>query len=357
MFENLQKLLTNKKIIRHYVERHNREQDDLGPLAVEFHWTSACNYDCIHCSYGSRRQDKGRLSEGMLYNTIAELAELGTKAVYLSGGGEPTTLPKWNLLAETILDSNIDVALITNGVLINELQLELIRKMNYIAVSIYSTNKQSYGLITGADKFEQQFNLPKLIKSKPFRCIVGARCVINSTNYQDIISIYTQAINAQFDYIIFIPAIDYEKRGVALTFEELEYVQRLIRRHVGEIDSSRTNLESVLKNGVKHYEPSNYRNTMMNTSQCEILSLRTNAFINYDGGVYICQPHIGNKDYCIGNLYEKPFKQIWNSARHKDVLCRLHHIFARGECSYCRGIGFNIEIDSFKNNLLKDDFL
>lgn len=357
MFESLQRLLTNEKIIRHYVERHNKNEDNLGPLAVEFHWTSACNYDCTHCSYGSRRQDRGRLSEEIISSTISDLASLGTRAVYLSGGGEPTTLQKWDLFAEKILDSDIDIALITNGVLINESQLELIRKMNYIAVSVYSTDKQYYNLITGANKFEQQFSLPGLIKSKPYKCVVGARCVINSTNYRDIISIYAQAIESQFDYIIFIPAVDYEKRGVALTFEELEYVRYLIQSRIDEIDTDRTNLESVLRKGIKHYEPTDYRNNMLDTSKCEILSLRTNAFINYDGGVYLCQPHIGNKNYCIGNLNEKTFKQIWNSTKHKDILSKLHYSFASGECAYCRGIGFNMEIDSFKNKLPKDDFV
>jgi radical SAM protein with 4Fe4S-binding SPASM domain len=357
MFENLQKLLNNEKIIYHYIDRYNKNENELGPLAVEFHWTSACNYDCMHCSYGSRRQDKGKLTEEIVENTIADLIELGTKAVYLSGGGEPITFPKWDQFSKQMLDNNIDLALITNAVLINEQQLELVRQMNYIAISIYSIDEEGYKIITGSNKFDEQFTLPQKIKSKPYRSVVGARCVINSTNYMDIIAIYEKAIISQFDYVIFIPAVDYESRGIVLTEEQLNSVKKLIKSSLHKIDNSRTNLQSVAEKGIQHYEPSDYRKDMQDSSKCDILSFRTNAFINYDGGVYLCQPHIGNQEYCIGNLNDATFKEIWNSSRHVEVIEKLDRYFSNGKCMYCRGIGFNKTIDKFKNNLLHDDFI
>lgn len=137
----------------------------------------------MHCSYGQRRQNKSRLSHEIITQTISDLKALGTKAIYLSGGGEPTTLSKWDHYAKSMLDRGFELALVTNSVAIKPEHYELLRGFNYIAVSVYSTKEEQYKAIVGANHFEGQFSLPKKLKTPESSLIVGARCVINPINY------------------------------------------------------------------------------------------------------------------------------------------------------------------------------
>lgn len=80
------------------------------------------------------------------------------------------------------------------------------------------------------------------------------------------------------------------------------------------------------------------------------INIRANAFVNYCGGVWLCQPHIGDQRYCIGNLNEQRFANIWNSLRHKKVIASLNGAFATGACRNCRSIAFNQAADRYEND-------
>lgn len=349
---NLATLLDSNKIIPHY--ESIREKifngggdilNSLPPIAAEFHWCASCNYNCVHCSYGQRRQNKSRLSPEVITQTIKDLSSLGTKAAYISGGGEPTTLSKWHNYAQMMLDSQMEVALITNSVAIKPEHYELLRKFNYIAVSVYSTKEEQYKAIVGSHHFEGQFSLPKKLKNEDSKLIVGARCVINGINYQEIFNTYKKAMEEGFDYIIFIPAVDYEKRSIDLSEEQKQSVLKQIENGLSHIDPATTNLINVKNNGVGHYG-STYLPKLQKSVLCNAIAMRSNVFINYDGEVYLCQPLIGNKEYSLGNLNEQRFLDLWNAKRHNEVIAKLHEKFAKGACENCRAISYNVAIDT-----------
>ena len=354
----LQDLITPQKAIRPYLERCRKDKNQLAPIAVEIHWTAMCNYNCMHCSYGYRRQGRQKIPLDLVTQLIDDLITLEVKAVYLSGGGEPTLYPKWWCFAEKLLLNNIDIALVTNGVLLDE-HLETIRSFNYIAISVYSTDKNEYEKITGSRYFEKQFSLPEKIKSKPHRCIVGARCVINSVNYKSILDIYRMAIESGYDYIIFIPAIDYEGKGVCLGEEERNYLMELIQDNFYSIDERKTNLFNLKERKFNYYIEGDYRKDMYDFNKCLMLEIRSNAFINFDGKIYLCQPDIGNEDLAIGDLNQNRLLEIWNSAKHLRILEKLHERFKSGKCRYCRAIAFNRAIDRYLSPepFMKDYFL
>ncbi len=339
-------LLNPNKFIPIYLERKNMNFSLLPPVAVEFHLTATCNYNCYHCSYGLRNKKRIFLPESVIELLIENLINMKIKCVYFSGGGEPTTLKNWSKYMNRLLNSNIDISLITNAALIKDEHLSLIRRINYIAISIYSTHEDIYKKITGGNNFATYFSLPKKIKAEPHRCIVGARCVINKFNYQDILNLYLRAIEVGYDYIIFIPAIDYEKRGVVLTKDQIEFLKNMVETNVDKIDNKNTNLFNLYKKNFSYYKvDKSYK------MGCQAVLLRTNTFINYDGGVWLCQPLIGQEEYCIGNLYNNSFSEIWNSDRHLQVIDKLSERFKRGECYDCRSIAFNESVFRFEDSL------
>jgi len=335
-------LLSPLKIIPFYLKFSDPVKDKLSLISAEFHWTSNCNYDCVHCSYGSRRQTTNYLKREIIENLIHDLIDMKCKAIYLSGGGEPTTIKKWNYYADKLMSSGIEVALITNGVAIQEKHIITIQNMNYIAISVYSTKEERYKRITGSNAFAQQFSLPSKLKNNVSRIIVGARCVINRINYDELYKIYCSAIEAGFDYIIFIPVVDYECRGVVLEEKWVELVKKNIEDNIDKFDHKRTNVKSLMNRSVSHYYRNNYLDDFSNnTAECSAINIGSGVFFNYDGGVYLCQPDIGNVDLEIGNLNDDRFINIWNSSRHKKVLKKLNRRWRDGKCANCRSIAFN----------------
>lgn len=345
---DLKELLSNKKFIPIYSSRKNLNERELGPVAIELHWTSICNYNCIHCSYGTRRQHREKLSHETIHCVIRDLIALQTRGVYLSGGGEPTTVTGWDKYALELISNGVEVALITNGVKVAEVHLDVLRKMNYIAVSLYSTEGNEYEEITGGKVFEKQFLLPSLLRKESGDTVIGARCVLNKINYKNVVYIYQRAMKAGFDYIIFIPVIDYEDTGIDLQQEEMLSLHDILINNYDKFDSSKTNVDSLIMRKSHYYDVTDYRESLRDPNMgCRVIQIRGNAFINYDGGVYLCQPHIGDERYCIGNINETRLIEIWNSSFHLEVIDRLNHNFASGLCKNCRSIGFNKAADEY----------
>lgn len=353
MTTDLRKLISAEKFIPFYRDRHDRDGAALPPVAVELHWTSECNYDCLHCSYGSRRQSRGRLSATQIDCVVEDLIRLKVAAVYLSGGGEPTVFKGWQDYARRLMDGGLEVALITNGVALGPAQAEVLGRMNYIAVSVYSTEEEEYRRITESRFFDRQWSVPSLIRQHGGRTVVGARCVLNNINYRHLLPIYRRAREAGFDYIIFIPAVDYEGRGVSLGASAVNEVLESIAANRGEFAPSFTNAGDLLTRKVAHYARQDYRVEFSRPPVgCTAINIGANAFVNYCGGVWLCQPHIGDQRYCIGNLNEQRFADIWNSPRHKSVIDSLDRNFAAGACRNCRSIAFNQAADWYANGRL-----
>lgn len=350
---DIKKLVSTEKFIPFYAERKTQPSISLSPIAVELHWTSDCNYDCVHCSYGSRRQSKGRLSQECIRAVIEDLISMKTSAVYLSGGGEPTIVKGWDGYARQLLDSGVEVALITNSVALQSAHVDVLSRMNYVAVSVYSTDEDEYKQITDSHFFDRQWTAPRLIKAGKGDVVVGARCVINKINYKNIVNTYRKVKESGYDYIIFIPAVDYEGSGIGLGVEEQDYVNALISEHKDFFDVKFTNAVDLLTRDISHYNKTDYRQLCTNhLSGCSAVKIRANAFVNYCGGVWLCQPHIGNPLYQIGNLNKDRFSEIWNSSRHVEVAGLLHDDFSKGVCRNCRSIGFNIAGDKYDRGLV-----
>ena len=353
MSVDIKQLLSVEKYLPIYRSRKGCPPRNLPPVAVELHWTSDCNYDCMHCSYGSRRQSRGSLTQEQIQSVVSDLISMNASAVYLSGGGEPTLIKNWDCYARQLIDNGIEVSLITNGVALSEKHLDVLRRMNYIAISVYSTDDDEYRKITDSHFFDRQWAIPELIKSERSQTIVGARCVLNNINFRSLLSIYNRVKTAGYDYIIFIPAVDYEMRGIGLGSSEQEEIFRLISENRSLLDPKFTNTVSLLDRKINHYAQSDYRLDMNNpNSGCSAIHIRANAFVNYCGGVWLCQPHIGNPDFMIGSLNDTKFSEIWNSELHQKTVESLDRQFREGQCRNCRSIGFNRIADQLDHGLI-----
>ena len=72
--------------------------------------------------------------------------------------------------------------------------------------------------------------------------------------------------------------------------------------------------------------------------------------MNYDGGVYLCQPDIGDKRYEIGNLNDSDFIEIWNSDGHSRVQQLIEDRYDGGACVNCRSIALNDAVYKYESS-------
>ena len=76
--------------------------------------------------------------------------------------------------------------------------------------------------------------------------------------------------------------------------------------------------------------------------------------IGADGNIYLCCQWRGNEKYIIGNVFEKPFKEIWGSRRHKKIIKKIK----LDTCPPCRNDVYNSIIEEcFINDKLQKKFL
>ena len=332
---DLRQLLNPEKVIWPYRERKNKTA--LAPFSLELHLTSFCNYNCYHCSYQNRRSGRLVVNESSIKTLVADIIDLEINGVYWSGGGEPTTIKGFPAYIEEISNSKTEQALITNGILIHDQWISLLKKFNYVAISFQASRKETYEKITGYNYRDKLYSNIRRLRDILEKTILGARCVINKHNYKEVGQIYKDGKDLGFDYLIFIAAVDYEGRGdVELNIEEQNYLIDVIKDLTPSLNDSFTNLRRMINRGVSHYKKDE-----KGGFPCYTNNIRGTGFINYDGGVWLCQPHIGNPEYCIGNINRHRFIEIWNSERHCEVVELLNEEHKRGNCRNCRSIAYN----------------
>ena len=96
----------------------------------------ACNLKCPYCSV-THRKVWNRIDLEVIKDYVDRLQSRGLLAVILTGGGEPTTYPKFNDLLEWLLeDRGLKVALISNGTRWKNADTSLMRKLQWLRISV-----------------------------------------------------------------------------------------------------------------------------------------------------------------------------------------------------------------------------
>jgi organic radical activating enzyme len=84
------------------------------PYHVQLNPTNVCNFNCNFCSCKNREKSE-KINRDDLIDFIDNLSELGTKAITITGGGEPTFYPFLEEIIEYCEMKDIEVGLVTNG--------------------------------------------------------------------------------------------------------------------------------------------------------------------------------------------------------------------------------------------------
>ena len=91
------------------------------PMHIQLSPTNACNLNCDFCSC-SDRDKKKELTFAQIKWILNVCAKRGTKAMTITGGGEPLLHPQINEIIRYADILGIEVGLVTNGILLDKLK-------------------------------------------------------------------------------------------------------------------------------------------------------------------------------------------------------------------------------------------
>lgn len=97
------------------------DNEKIIPIHIQLTPTNACNLNCTFCSCGDRDKKKQLSLEEIMW-ILDVCSERGTKAMTITGGGEPLLHPKINEILRYADKKKIEVGLVTNGTLFKKLE-------------------------------------------------------------------------------------------------------------------------------------------------------------------------------------------------------------------------------------------
>lgn len=147
--------------------------------------TRKCNLNCHHCYNSSGKELKNEMSLDDIEKIIKNFKNIGGNIVCITGG-EPLMRSDFKEIVDLIISNGIyDLRLATNATLINESNIDTIKKFKTVTISL--------------DGFEKEHN--KIRNRDCFKnTICGMKNVIKAIGVENI-EIGTLIINENFEYI------------------------------------------------------------------------------------------------------------------------------------------------------------
>lgn len=339
-------LLNSNKILFHYgnmLEELAKGRTEFNPVAIEIHPTARCNHSCIHCSYKERNESRASISKEVMDRLVNSIIHMHIRAVYFSGGGEPAMYPGLAGYIEKLHSNGVECSIITNGSCFQQMGLiPIASKLNYIAVSVPGVDPEVFRTITGTENLEKVLSLPGEIRKVHGRTspVIGSRIVLTNKNYWQVSNFLRVIKERGFDYALFKIVRDYEDNGQGLTKDEEAKLKEKIAK-LGHVDEDFTNIKRIF----------NYRTLPEFKNRCWTNYYGMLANVGTDGKVYPNIVEIDNEDFCIGNLYETPLEDMWDSPRHMEVKEKSDQKWRSGNCRNCRAMPYNEIINCWMEHM------
>jgi len=304
-----------------------RRGELITPIFAQIDLTNACNLSCNFCSYkfGNYAPDqmsdfsvRDRLNKDSTFKLLEDMKQLGVKALESTGGGEPTLHPDWKKIINYAKDLGYEQALVTNGTLLDDEGIDLVKDFEWVRFSIDASTPETYKKIKRRDKFDVAIgNLEKLIKKKEPDNMVGFSFVVSRDNYHEIYDATRLAKSLGCDNIRF--SIAYTPQGAGM-FD-------------GIWDEVICGIKQAKEQETEDFKVFAFSNRINEISQktksdaCYFHEFV--AVIGANESLYPCCLLKYDPKFNLGNLREKSFKEIWFGDKRRKFTEGI-----RGGCNY-----------------------
>ena len=289
------------------------------PVYMEISPAGSCNHRCVYCALDFMEYRPRFLQTEVFKTRLKEMGKLGVKSIMYAGEGEPFLHKDIADIIATTKKSGIDAAVTSNAVLFNEkLANETLPYLTWIKVSINAAKPETYAKIhrTRPQDFGKVIKnmeyAAKIRKQKGYTCTLGMQIILLQDNFQEITALARKAKAIGMDYLVVKP---YSQHPLSKTniFKDIKYSKYVdLAEQLQKINNADFNAIFRLHTMEKWDQAKrNYRHC---------LALPFWAYIDAGGNVWACSMYLTKKKFCLGNIYDQSFKQIWESRKREQLV-------------------------------------
>jgi len=332
------KQFSSDKILKH-LDRVNAwiKGENPPPITVEIDMTNVCNHRCPECvvSYWQRR-DNSSLSKEFAQSIIDQLSDAGARGLIFTGGGEPLCNPHTPDMVERARQRGLDVGFITNGELFDKYSAtKILLNCVWVRVSLDAASPEKFLLTHGKPEksFRKVLNnlrmLVELKKELKSNCTVGVGYLTCKHTIDDLEEAVLLCKDLGVDYLQFRPMQIHRGGNFEYDWDDVSgEIEDLVAKYSG-------NGFDLLYSKHK-YDMMRRKDYGRSYKKCYGHQFATVVAAN--GKMYLCCHLRGYEKYCIGDLTQYSFKEVWNSDHRRNV---YENIDFRDCIPLCRCNTFN----------------
>lgn len=290
----------------------------MAPITIDCALTRRCTYRCVYCYGQLQANDEKKITRDVIFRFLDDAAEIGVKAVSFVSDGESTCSPH---LYDAILrgkTNGLDIALGTNGYLLEDDRLEeILPALTYLRFNISAAAPERYAEIHGCKTscFNKVINTVKncidLKKKNNLNVTLGLQMVLLPGFKNQIIPLAKLGKELGVDYFVIKHCSDDEDHTLGIDYSKYFGLIRLLKKAESYSESNylvKAKWSKILSRGKRKY------------SRCY-----GPAFIMQFSGSGLVAPcgmlfNRKYKKYHIGNIADTSFKKIWQSERYWEVI-------------------------------------
>ncbi|MFA7254783.1 MAG: radical SAM protein [Candidatus Omnitrophota bacterium] len=290
----------------------------VAPITIDCSLTRACTYRCVYCYGQLQTNDVKKMTKDVIFRFLDDAAEIGVKAISFVSDGESTCSPH---LYDAIIRgkaNGLDIALGTNGYLLQDERLEeILPLLTYLRFNITAAEPRRYAEIHGCD--EQCYHKVigtirrsvKIKKEKNLDVTLGLQMVLMPQFADQILPLAQLGKELGVDYLVIKHCSDDEKGSLGVEYDKYRGLVDILKE--AEACSTKAyqvkaKWSKILSGGKRCY------------SQCYgaplIMQFSGSGLVAPCGMLFNSQ----YKKYHIGNIAETSFKELWKSERYWEVI-------------------------------------
>lgn len=278
------------------------------PKTILWECTLTCNMKCIHCGAYSNNIKSDELSEKEILGILDELASYGVKRFIITGG-EPLLRKDIIEILQKAKELGLKTGFSTNGYFISEDNIQkIVQVADSIQVSVDGIGKTHDSFRKTKDAFDKAVNAIKLLRKN--NCMqVCMTSTITPLNFDELEDLYNLAKeNADVWRIGTAMPIGRSSKNDSL-FLSNEQLKLLLDFIVEKMKNKFPVLLGENLGYLGDYDKKIHKNDFF---FCGIGV--TSCCIGADGKVRGCPELPSTKEFVVGDLREKTFKEIWENS-------------------------------------------
>ncbi len=330
----------------------------IAPITIDMALTTTCNMGCEFCYRYLQHNKKYKITSEHMTRFLDDCKEIGVKGISLVSDGESSISPAFGHTISYGHSLGLSMASGTNAYLLSGALLEeVFPKLTYLRINISAGDEDRYNEIMGAKPgmFSQVVsNIKRMVQLKKegkSKCTVGMQMVFKPDYEDQLIPLAKLAVELEADYLIIKHCSDDEFGTLGVDYGAYEATYPTLK--AAEALSTERTVIKVKWSKINECSKEGAIRTYQRCYGTPFLLQISGTGLVAPCGMLFNERY---KDYHMGNITEKGFKEIWSSDRYWDIVRRLgsKDFNAQKMCgSLCLQHSVNKYLDSYKKGEIK----